>query len=423
MWGIHILFWRCLLLNSTLIFGLSAHSVNAEDFDKGGAPAKCAVSQSNGKVELAFGKAENDSMTSDQYHGAIALSTPLDCLYGLQIDGLVAQSHGDTTLAAGVHLFARDPQRYLLGFYGDISSSDVSDSARLGVEGELYFDKLTLSGAGGWENNEVFSDDKYFGIGQLSFYPNNNLKLSAGIAHTSGESFATFGSEWQPQSSPVSLFAQGATNGDDFHSINGGIRIHFGGEQKSLIRRHREDDPDIFLSGPLKKGTEIATFKKVQREEKRLREIAAAKKDKQSCKEGYAFRVSSSDTIDSACVPSQYVDFTDEQIEQANGLICETGYSPYAYNDVVACHPSQPIGLRENNTDNFNAYYASNPIGSANMCTSTTLLCKSGYSVQEFMGMCRCLPNQIVDSEQISVFHPDYYSQYLASLYVYGNDG
>lgn len=416
------MFSRNLVIASALVFGGAVQSVNAADLGAQDVPAKCAVSQPNGKVELAFGKAENDSMTSDQYHGALALSTPLDCLYGLQIDGLVAQSHGDTTLAAGVHLFARDPQRYLLGFYGDVSTSKNNDSARLGVEAELYLDRVTLSGAGGWENNISFSDDKFFGAGQLSFYPNNNINLNVGIAHTSGETFATYGAEWQPNNSQVSMFAQGATNGDDFNSIHGGIRIHFGAGQKSLIRRHREDDPNIWLAGTIKKGTEVASFKKVQREEKRLADAQAEKDQEPVCDGDYAVRSSESNPGAKECVPAQYVDFTDEQIEQANGLICETGHSPYAYNDVVACHPSQPIGLivpAENDDSYWLDYYKTNPPAVAPdsevaMCRKTGIDCKRGYTPSIFMGMCRCLPH-----EPMSSAAPDYYAQFLASLYVY----
>ena len=40
----------------------------------------------------------------------------------------------------------------------------------------------------------------------------------------------------------LSLFGEGRTDGSDFHAVFGGLRVYFG-ENKSLVRRHREDDP------------------------------------------------------------------------------------------------------------------------------------------------------------------------------------
>ena len=39
------------------------------------------------------------------------------------------------------------------------------------------------------------------------------------------------------------LFAEGRIGEDDFQGVWGGIRFYFGQKDKSLIRRHREDDP------------------------------------------------------------------------------------------------------------------------------------------------------------------------------------
>ena len=53
--------------------------------------------------------------------------------------------------------------------------------------------------------------------------------------------------EWQPEASNFTLFAD-ATFGDNSHnSVFGGIRYYFG-TQKTLVRRHREDDPENWTS-------------------------------------------------------------------------------------------------------------------------------------------------------------------------------
>ena len=45
-----------------------------------------------------------------------------------------------------------------------------------------------------------------------------------------------------PDTYGMSLFADGRWNEDGFDTVMGGIRFYFGAP-KSLIRRHREDDP------------------------------------------------------------------------------------------------------------------------------------------------------------------------------------
>ena len=42
---------------------------------------------------------------------------------------------------------------------------------------------------------------------------------------------------------PLSLTADARIGEDGFASISAGIKMYFGGESKSLMRRHREDDP------------------------------------------------------------------------------------------------------------------------------------------------------------------------------------
>ena len=57
---------------------------------------------------------------------------------------------------------------------------------------------------------------------------------------------------------PVSLKLDGRVGEEGFASVMAGVSLYFGGEDKSLIRRHREDDPPVysldifgaFLGGP-----------------------------------------------------------------------------------------------------------------------------------------------------------------------------
>jgi hypothetical protein len=55
---------------------------------------------------------------------------------------------------------------------------------------------------------------------------------------------------------PASFTLEGRLGEDGFSSATAGFNLYFGGEDKSLIRRHREDDPrlrffDMFNAGVL----------------------------------------------------------------------------------------------------------------------------------------------------------------------------
>jgi len=47
----------------------------------------------------------------------------------------------------------------------------------------------------------------------------------------------------------TSLFAEGRFGEGDFHGVWAGLRFYFGQKDKSLIRRHREDDPTDWGGG------------------------------------------------------------------------------------------------------------------------------------------------------------------------------
>ena len=47
----------------------------------------------------------------------------------------------------------------------------------------------------------------------------------------------------------TSLFVEGRAGENNFHGISGGVRFYFGQKDKTLIRRHREDDPTDWGAG------------------------------------------------------------------------------------------------------------------------------------------------------------------------------
>lgn len=46
------------------------------------------------------------------------------------------------------------------------------------------------------------------------------------------------------------LFVEGRVGQGSYHGVWGGLRVYFGKSDKTLIRRHREDDPNGWNDGP-----------------------------------------------------------------------------------------------------------------------------------------------------------------------------
>ena len=115
-------------------------------------------------------------------------------------------------------------------------------------EAELYLDSISVEGWGGFMSsdvNGVGSHDDAFGQVDLGFYASDNLRFTLGGSSYAGFEAGRVGMEWQigEVGVPVSLTADARFGENDFTSVSAGLKIYFGGEDKSLIQRHREDDP------------------------------------------------------------------------------------------------------------------------------------------------------------------------------------
>lgn len=216
-----------------------------------------AVSGPNGKLSLEGGQYDDESVGVAL--GSFAL--PLGHALGLQADGALGSIDGEVVGGGGLHLFTRDPSRYLLGVYGSYHTWDSIDIWRLAAEGELYLDRFTLEGLAGYESVDVPSfsgglavltpDEKsFFAEADVAYYVNDDFKVYAGYRYLNETSFGSAGAEYLMRGSevPVSLFARGDFGNSDYTSITGGLKVYFSGDpQKSLIDRHRRDDPDIHM--------------------------------------------------------------------------------------------------------------------------------------------------------------------------------
>ncbi len=210
-----------------------------------------AVSGPNAKISAGGGVVDGDR-TGLALGSATAplgdnLGVPLGDNLGVQIDGLYGKIGGDLRWGAGGHLFWGDPDKGMLGVTGSYSRREDHDPdwmSRVGVEGEAFRDRVTVSVQGGYQFGDV--DEGEFGRIDLRWYATDDFMLSAGGEVETGDFVGRLKAEYQPGLSALpglSLFADGEIGEDNWSRAFVGIRYYFGAKTKSLIRRHREDDP------------------------------------------------------------------------------------------------------------------------------------------------------------------------------------
>jgi len=215
-----------------------------------GAPGACAVSQVNGKISADAGQTrdagrkgrKNKSRKGGLFQGAASLSIPLNCSYGFQLDAAVGSLDGKSTGGAAAHAFTRNPDSYLLGAYGEYSAVGNNDIWRAGAEAEYYLNNITLSGLVGYENSNRTSGDVFAAV-DAALYATENFRITAGYRRFLDIDAAAFGAEYQFTGSAASVFVSGQVGDKKHRTVLAGLRFYFGGTDKSLIRRHREDDP------------------------------------------------------------------------------------------------------------------------------------------------------------------------------------
>jgi hypothetical protein len=229
-----------------------------------------AVSGLNGKLDLGGGQVERRS--TGYVQGSV--SAPLGETFAIQVDGIAGEWNSKSFEGGAVHLFTRDPKVGLVGLYysyvkssakNTTSSFDGPDAtgtpssitqwgdlhvARYGVEFEGYHDRWTVTLRGGGESG--LGKNRAWDRATLSYYPMDNLRLQIGHRYTISQSSGFLQGEYQiPGLSRLSLYAQ--VGGSQSNSLTSfaGLRFYFGGSDKTLILRHREDDPEAALQEDL----------------------------------------------------------------------------------------------------------------------------------------------------------------------------
>jgi hypothetical protein len=219
-----------------------------------------AVSAVNGKIDVLGGGYSDGGIAGV---GA-SVSIPLGFRYGTQIDGLVASLDEEAFLSISNHLFWRDPAMGLLGVYGSYGHYDGFGGVttwRAAFEGESYRGPITLRALAGVEGGDADAvttattffdydiDTRFFDKVDVVYYPNPDLQLFVGHRYTGGQHALGAGAEYLWRSDgrmATSTFIEGRLGEEDGHAVWAGLRFYFGPEEKSLIRRHREDDPYLW---------------------------------------------------------------------------------------------------------------------------------------------------------------------------------
>ena len=220
-----------------------------------------AVSQVNGKVSVFGGSQEGGGNSGGVYGVAGSISVPMSFAYGLQLDGVVGSGEGAAFYGIGGHLFWRDPAKGLVGLYSSYLRWDLAkgattgfDVGKFGVEGAAYLGRFSLEGLAAYQFG---SSEGFAGKAVVAYYPIDNLRLDAGVRYLEGSGTrGVVDAEWRPHdNSGLTLFASGAFGENSFSQLLGGARYYFGNANKSLIDRHRQDDPTPDLTGDLSSGS------------------------------------------------------------------------------------------------------------------------------------------------------------------------
>ncbi len=216
-----------------------------------------AVSAINGKIEGSYGE------VSDTYSRGIAasLSIPVAESLGLQFDSMYQHAAEDDFYGLGGHFFTRKSEVGLLGlFVGGIKSGSSMDNLAVAVEGELYFDKVTVGTFLGFDHvdkNGIVStftprinnhDDHALVNIYAAIYPVDDVMLRLDYTNRFNRNFYDLTVEYQTPVAGLAAFGVVGVGDGDFVQVQGGMRYYLGAK-KSLKLRHRQDDPLNPLSG------------------------------------------------------------------------------------------------------------------------------------------------------------------------------
>ena len=204
-----------------------------------------AVSAPNGKVEFDAGALSVPSSFVGRVAGT--LTVPLGDQFGIQVDASGGNA-GGATASAAFHVFTRDPQSYLIGGTLGFIRTPGASVVAVGPESELYFGQWTLEAWGGIALTRPSSGPDrtgVFGMADLAYYPQPNLRFSGGLSLLDGFAAVHVGAEYLFDDTilPLALTGDARWGQDGSILATIGLRAYIGSPHKTLIDRHRQDDP------------------------------------------------------------------------------------------------------------------------------------------------------------------------------------
>lgn len=170
---------------------------------------------------------------------------------GVEIDAGYADADGSNNEAYGAtaHVNARNDSYLFGGFVGLASVAD-DNVWSAGLEGQKYYDNVTLAGAVGYANADDADADIYGADAQVRYFLSDNFRIQGALGYAKVEAGPAddnvwslgAGGEYQFASVPVSVFG-GYTHAEfddadvSSDAFTVGVRYNFGGTLKDRDRK------------------------------------------------------------------------------------------------------------------------------------------------------------------------------------------
>lgn len=211
-----------------------------------------AVSGVNSKFSVEGGAVRtNNNGSSGMGLAQGSFTIPLGQSFGLQIDGAAATAYDSFMGGGAAQLFWRNPQQGLVGAFGSIGGGNGYTVSWFGGVAEYYAHSLTLGAHAGYQTAyNTAASNGGIAMGRLTYYPIPDLALTAGGGVITNRGFGEISVEYLPELNgrrSISLFANAGVGSNSSYAVTAGLRMYFGSD-KTLIRRHREDDPPSIFS-------------------------------------------------------------------------------------------------------------------------------------------------------------------------------
>jgi hypothetical protein len=203
--------------------------------------------------------------TNHMFIGSVTTPMPFFNSFGAQLDlGAGIYREDFTSAAAGLHLFYRDPDKGLLGIYGDWGYVNPEHAGRLGVEAAAYMGRWSLDVFAGVQFGQHVNTEFVDEI-DLGYYFTDNFRGAVGHRLISRGHVANISFEYMPENAAGwSIYGEAEAGEDEYHSAWLGLRYSFGqSSANTLIERDRSADPLVRIPRNLASVTRCGDIQNV----------------------------------------------------------------------------------------------------------------------------------------------------------------